>query len=168
MPRRRSRRTHTASDLKQLAWSQKVLILCLLGHLVLWFGYIGLAVTRTVVVGDFSVLFNLVLLLSVFLGILSGVFIFLVETKLSSAVVALFVGVLTAVPCMGLIIILTVNTRATSALQANGVRVGLLGASLPDIAALLEEIDEEEFEDDDEDDRPRSRSEYEVDEREGW
>jgi hypothetical protein len=172
MPRRRSRRTHTASDLKQVAWSQKVLILCLIGYLFLWLGYIAFNLMHLGdVANDSTTVFNIVLVLNVVLGVVSGVFICLVEMKLSGVVVGVVVGLLTVVPCVGLLLVLIVNTRATSALQSNRVRVGLLGARMSDLATLSEGIDDEVDEDDDDyDDRPRrrGRSEYDVDEREGW
>ena len=170
MPRRRSRRTQSASDLKQVAWSQKVLIVCLLGHLALWLWCIASMIGGRDANGEQTDLFSLVLILSVLWGIFSGVFNCLVEVKLSGAVVGVLVAILSAFPCLGLFLILIVNTRATSALQANGVRVGFLGARISDIADLPDEFDDEDDEDD-EDDRSRGRrrnSKYDVDEREGW
>src|SRR5262249_11567771 len=44
MPRRRFRRTHPISDLRQIAWLQKFLILVLIGQLFLWLGFIAVVV----------------------------------------------------------------------------------------------------------------------------
>jgi len=161
--RRRSRRTHTASDLTQVAWSQKVLIVCLLGHLFLWLGYIGMTVYGIELTEERSESLNVVLMLAAVAATLWD------QSVVSYwAIVGAIVGLLTVVPCVGLLLVLIVNTRATSALQANGVKVGLLGARMSDLAALSEDMDDEDFEDD-EDDRPRRRrSAYDVDEREGW
>ena len=41
--------------------------------------------------------------------------------------------ILTIIPLVGLIILLVINSKATSALRAAGVRVGLLGANLNDL-----------------------------------
>ncbi len=174
--RRRKRRTHSASDLRQIAWAQRILILCLLGHLVLWLGYIGLSVSGARMGGRGSDTFETVMIISVGLGLLSGIFVLLVEAKLSGLIIGFLIGLLTAVPCLGLLLILVVNTRATSTLQANGVHVGLIGARTSDLNALSEDPDEDEDgdseDDDDYDDRPNGRSRrasrYEVDEREGW
>jgi hypothetical protein len=164
MPRRR---THPVADLKQIATSQRVLIPCLLGHLMLWLGGIGLYVVGRKEAEDTSDWLSITLFLTVVLGIVSGVFNCLVEMKLSGAVVGVFVAVLSAVPCLGLFIVLIVNTRAISALQSNGVRVGFLGAYVSDLADLAD-ADDDDFDDED-DDRPRSgRSRYDVNEREGW
>jgi hypothetical protein len=165
MPRRR---THPVADLRQVALSQRVLIACLLGHLLLWLGFIGLFVIGRDATEDTSEWQIVVFFLSVVLGIVSGVFNCLVEVKLSGAVVGVFVAILSVVPCLGLFIILIVNTRATSALQSNGVRVGFLGAHASDLADLADSEDED-FEEDEDDDRPRGgRSRYDVNEREGW
>jgi hypothetical protein len=162
---RHSKRSHTVSDLLQIAWSQKVLIICLLGHLVLWLGFIGVTVIEREL-DDRDDFLNIALILSVVIGIVSGIFNCLVEMKLSGAVVAVLVAILSAIPCIGLFLILIVNTRATSALQSDGIRVGLLGARIASITDLPESEDDEE--EDDEDDRPRRRSRYDVDDREGW
>lgn len=159
MPRRR---THPVADLRQVATSQKVLIACLFGHLLLWLGFIGLFVLGRDATEDASGWLSGTFFLSVVLGIVSGVFNCLVEMKLSGAVVGVFVAILSAVPCVGLFLILIVNTRATSALQSNGVRVGFLGARGSDLA----DLDDPDNEGDDDEDGDRSR--YEVDEREGW
>ena len=44
-------------------------------------------------------------------------------------------GIGTAVPLLGIIVLLIINARATAALRAAGVRVGLLGARDRDIPA---------------------------------
>jgi len=41
--------------------------------------------------------------------------------------------ILTIIPLIGLIVLLIINSKATSALRAAGVRVGLLGANLNDL-----------------------------------
>jgi hypothetical protein len=41
--------------------------------------------------------------------------------------------ILTIIPLIGLIVLLVINSKATSALRAAGVRVGLLGANLNDL-----------------------------------
>jgi hypothetical protein len=41
--------------------------------------------------------------------------------------------ILTIIPLVGLIILLVINSKATSALRTAGVRVGLLGANLNDL-----------------------------------
>jgi hypothetical protein len=41
--------------------------------------------------------------------------------------------ILTIIPLVGLIVLLVINSKATSALRASGVRVGFLGANLSDL-----------------------------------
>jgi hypothetical protein len=42
-------------------------------------------------------------------------------------------GILTLIPCVGLIVLLIINSKATGILKKNGVRVGLLGAKMSDL-----------------------------------
>jgi len=42
-------------------------------------------------------------------------------------------GILTLIPCIGLIVLLVVNGKATGILKQNGIKVGLLGANLSQI-----------------------------------
>lgn len=39
-------------------------------------------------------------------------------------------GILTLIPCIGLIVLLVINGKATGVLRENGIGVGLLGANL--------------------------------------
>jgi hypothetical protein len=74
----------------------------------------------------------LVLLLAmVGVEITSVVFVFLLTTKLYGAGVGVLLGILTMVPCVGLITLLVVNAKATNILKAAGLKVGLLGARVP-------------------------------------
>jgi hypothetical protein len=50
--------------------------------------------------------------------------------KIYSIVVGVLLGILTFVPCLGLVMLLLVNGKATNILKENGVKVGLLGADL--------------------------------------
>ena len=43
-------------------------------------------------------------------------------------------GLLALIPCIGLITLLIINSKATSILRRNGIRVGFLGANLADLA----------------------------------
>jgi hypothetical protein len=51
-------------------------------------------------------------------------------------VVAVLFTIGTAIPWVGLLAMLAVNGRATKALRAGGVRVGLMGANLQDLELL--------------------------------
>jgi hypothetical protein len=65
-------------------------------------------------------------------AVLAGVvFVFRLATKVYSTGTGIVLGLLTFVPLLGLIVLLTVNSKATRLLRAQGVSVGLLGARMP-------------------------------------
>lgn len=167
MPRRRFRRTHPISDLRQIAWLQKFLILVLIGQLFLWLGFIAVMVLGLDTPGEDDIPLQLTLGLSVVMGLAGAVLVILIGVKVSGPATGVLLGILTAIPCLGLLMLLIVNTQATGLLQRNGVRVGLLGARLTDIAELPEELDEEDEDEDEYEDRRRRRS-SEINEDEGW
>lgn len=176
MPPRRPRRSHAAADLRRIAWYQKFLILCMLGQLFVWLGYIAwfLLAFGGPPAGraqrDFDPIV-VVFALTGLLGVVGAIFVVLLGTKISGTAIGVVLGLLTLVPCLSLIIIVIANAQATGVLQRNGVRVGLIGARMGDIADLPE-LDEVE-DDDDYDDRPRRgrgrrRGYADIDEDEGW
>lgn len=68
--------------------------------------------------------------LTVILGVVGGIFVFLLSWELRGPFAAVVFGLATAVPCMGLIILTLVNGYATTELRKHGVPVGMFGASL--------------------------------------
>lgn len=66
-------------------------------------------------------------------GLAGTVFVFLLAIKVYSTGVGVLLGILTLVPCIGLIVLLIVNGKATGILKQNGIKVGLLGANLSQI-----------------------------------
>jgi uncharacterized membrane protein (GlpM family) len=56
------------------------------------------------------------------------IYTFILASKLYNTGMGIILGLLTLVPCLGLIILLMVNQKATTLLQENGYEVGLLGA----------------------------------------
>ncbi len=48
-------------------------------------------------------------------------------------VLPVLLGIMTAIPCLGIILLLVINGKATSVLQRNGVKVGLMGADMSSI-----------------------------------
>jgi hypothetical protein len=69
-------------------------------------------------------------LVSLGAGLAGMVFVFLLSTKVFGIVLGILLGILTVVPCLGLLVLLIINGKATSVLRQNGHRVGLLGARL--------------------------------------
>ncbi len=108
----------TREDLKSVAMLQKAILLCILVNLGSMVGnYFVPEEYNLPVLGLFGVA-----------TLASTVFVFLLAAKLYGAASGIMMGLMTFVPCMGLIVLLIVNGKATSVLQANGLKVGLLGA----------------------------------------
>jgi hypothetical protein len=178
MPRRPPRRTHSAADLRSVAWYQKFLIVCMLGQVLVWVGHIAFyALTlddRADPVGRPGPVVDpmyLALAATWLLCIFGAIFVVLIGLKVSGPTLGVVLGLLTLIPCVSLIIIVVVNTQATGLLQRNGVRVGLFGARMADLADLSEIPDGDDEDEDDDDDRPRRRRRHgygEIDEDEGW
>jgi len=66
-------------------------------------------------------------------GLAGTIFVFLLAIKVYSTGVGVLLGILTFIPCLGLIVLLVVNGKATEILKQNGIKVGLLGANLSQI-----------------------------------
>jgi hypothetical protein len=63
-------------------------------------------------------------------GLVAAVFTILLAMKTHGTVFGIILGILCLVPILGLLILLLVNQKATTVLQSNGKKVGLLGANL--------------------------------------
>jgi hypothetical protein len=110
-------------DLRSIAIYQKAILLCILIYFGLVLG--GLAMPQ-----ELRFLVGLAIL---GLGLVSTVLVFLLATKVNSTAIGIVLGILTFIPCIGLIILLYINNQATSTLKEHGIRVGLLGASMSDL-----------------------------------
>jgi hypothetical protein len=111
------------SDLRAIATFQKIILLCILVYFV---GVIlQLALPEAL---------RLILALAI-LGVIlvSTVFVFLLATKVYGTGQGVLFAILTLIPLVGLIVLLIINGKATTVLKENGIKVGLLGASLSDI-----------------------------------
>ena len=64
------------------------------------------------------------------IGLVGTIFVFLLALKVYSPVVGVMIGFGALLPCVGLLVLLVVNGKATSILRENGHKVGLLGANL--------------------------------------
>jgi DNA-directed RNA polymerase subunit RPC12/RpoP len=117
--RRRSGDELSVADLRQVATYQRGVLLCILL-------YGGLVLAQFGLPPDLRIF---LLIPAAPVGIAAAVFVFLMSMKVyKSAGIAL--AILTFVPCLGLLILLVVNQKATSVLQEHGYQVGFLGASL--------------------------------------
>ena len=114
-------------DLKNVAKYQKGIILCLL---------IGLIQYCTIICGASIVpteLLGIVALLTIVNAILSTVFVILLTQKVYNTGICVLFGVMAFIPCLSLIGLLVVNSKATGILKKNGIKVGLFGANLSQI-----------------------------------
>jgi len=110
-------------DLRSVAKSQKGILVCILVYLV-------------AVGAQFAMPPELRLLLGLgvlVVGIAGTVFVFLLATKVYGTGVGVLLGILAMIPCIGLLVLLVVNGKATAILKQNGIKVGLLGANLSEI-----------------------------------
>jgi hypothetical protein len=109
----------TPDELKAVAKFQKAILLCILGEMLFFGLQIGAPQQLRPIIS---------------LGFLAAtVFVFLLAMKIYSTGMGIFLGILTLIPCIGLLVLLMVNGKATGVLKDNGISVGLLGAKLSDL-----------------------------------
>ena len=110
-------------DLRTTAKHQKAIIICILIQIVAF----------VVQIGAPPQVRPLLSLLFLGIGLVGTVFVFLLAMKIYSTGMGIFLGILSIIPCIGLLVLLVVNSKATGVLKENGVTVGLLGAKMSDI-----------------------------------
>ena len=109
--------------LRGIAGNQKAIIICILVY--------GSLVLLQFAIPPESRIFLAIVVVPVL--VTAAVFVFLLATKVYTTATGVILGVLTLIPCIGLIVLLIINGKATSILKANGIHVGLFGASMADI-----------------------------------
>jgi hypothetical protein len=112
--------TLNGDALRTIATRQKMVINCMV--IYLFAGIIQFAVPE-----ELRVLLGIAVFAVV---IVATVFVFLLATKVYSTGVGVLLGILTLIPLIGMITLLMVSIKATSILQQNGIKVGLLGAKM--------------------------------------
>jgi hypothetical protein len=106
-------------DLRKVAQYQRGILFCILFYLIV-------VACQFALTGPGS---QIILgVVAIILSITGTVFVFMLAMKVYSTVLGIFLGILTLIPCVGLICLLIVNGKATTVLRANGISVGLLGA----------------------------------------
>jgi hypothetical protein len=116
-------RSGSREDLRSIATYQKGIMVCILIYVIAMIFQFALPAELRPLLG----------LGALAVGLIGTVFVFLLAIKVYSAGVGILLGVLTLIPCLGLIVLLMVNGKATSILKQNGIRVGLLGANFSQI-----------------------------------
>lgn len=113
----------TRDDLRSVAVFQKGILVCILIYFVAVIGQFALPAGIRPLVG-LGVLLN---------GLVGAVFVFLLAIKTYGTGLGIGLGILSLIPCVGLIVLLIVNGKATTILKSNGINVGLLGAKISSI-----------------------------------
>ncbi len=106
-------------DLRKVATYQRGVLFCILIQIL------GTIVNIAIVPAELRVIVAMGLLVVALAG---TVFVFLLAMHVYSTALGMVIGVLSLVPCLGLLVLLIVNTKATTVLRQNGVKVGLMGA----------------------------------------
>jgi hypothetical protein len=106
--------------LRDVAFAQKGILVCILIEILLFVSQFFVQPSARPIVGVVYVAVSLA----------ATVFVFLLAMKVYNVVLGIVLGIGTIIPCLGLIILLVVNGKATKILQENGISVGLLGADL--------------------------------------
>jgi hypothetical protein len=107
-------------DLLKVAKYQKGILVCILVYILAVAGQFALPLQIRPLVG----------LGVLVVGLVAAVFTIRLAMKTHGTVLGIILGVLCLVPILGLLILLLVNQKATTVLQLNGIKVGLLGADL--------------------------------------
>lgn len=113
-------RSGLKSDLRNVAVAQKGVLLCILFQLVLIGGQFAVPPNVRPFVG----------MAALVIGLANTVFVFMLAIRVYNVALGVVLGILAQFPCLGLIVLLAINSKATSVLKANGYKVGLLGADL--------------------------------------
>lgn len=123
------------ADLHRVAIFQKGLIYSIAVSLLAYIGLVVLAATADgspMSIRLIAVLMAMVLFVA---GCAGTAFVFLLSVKVNGIVWGLIMGLVSLVPCLGLLALLTVNEKGTKVLRANGIKVGLFGARMSDLPA---------------------------------
>jgi hypothetical protein len=107
-------------DLKAVAVAQKSILVCILLYFVA-------IISQFLVPVEYRlyVLFGVLVI-----GLVATVSVFLLAIRVYSTAMGIALGIGTFIPCLGLVILLMINGKATAILKQNGHHVGLLGANL--------------------------------------
>lgn len=113
-------RSARPGDLRKIAIYQKGVIICLLAYFVLLLALTFAPHGIELAIGIFYLATALAAI----------VFVFLLAIKVYRLPLGILLGLLTLIPCLGLVALVIMNSKATEILRANGLEVGLFGADL--------------------------------------
>lgn len=117
-------------DLRAVAQYQKGIMYCILANVVLII--INIVLRQGAANPGAGIALMSIAISICYLGVIivQMVFIVMLSIKVYNIGVGIVAGLFSFVPCLGLLILLMVNQKATSVLQANGIKVGLMGADM--------------------------------------
>lgn len=136
----RARGERSPDALRRIVGYQRWLIAVVLAQLALWLGVVAL----TAAAGGRGNELRFPVTLTLVLGAVGGIFVFLLSCEIRGAFAAVVFGLATVVPCMGLVILTLVNSYASAELKKHGVKVGLFGASSADVKDRPSPYDDED------------------------
>jgi predicted RNA-binding Zn-ribbon protein involved in translation (DUF1610 family) len=115
--------------LKSIASAQRNLMICILLQIVL---YIALVIFGRSKNPDPATSILMLCVAAAMLGavIAGAVYACMLAIKIHNTAVGVILGILTLVPCLGLLVLLTINSSATRILRDNGHHVGFMGADM--------------------------------------
>jgi hypothetical protein len=126
--------TYTHADLRQIAYHQKMLLRWVLAYLV---AFVVVCVTHPILdaIGN-EVVQNVVsapiVIFILFVPFAWSFCILNLATKVEGTGGGCVLFVFCAIPLLGLILVLSLNEKATKVLKKHGIRVGLMGARMAD------------------------------------
>lgn len=107
-------------NLRLIAQRQRTLMFCILFYIIA-------LLLQFIIPGNAKMVASAVGLAAI---VTAAVFLFMLAITLYGTGTGVVLGILTLIPCVGLIILLVVNNNATNTLSRHGIKVGLMGANL--------------------------------------
>jgi hypothetical protein len=123
-------RSGQQADVRQVAVAQKVILVCILIQIVNMIFQLTVALGKLPIPQEALMAASIVSLIT---SVVSAVYVFILAIRVYNTGLGILFGILALVPCAGLVVLLVVNAKATGILQANGHKVGLMGADLSTI-----------------------------------
>jgi hypothetical protein len=129
-------RSGQREDVRKVAVAQKAILTCILIQI----GSILIVIVGLASAGNggeksavLPMLVRMAVLVALISGVISALFVFAMALRVYNTALGILFGIGALMPYVGLIVLLVVNGKATKILQANGYKVGLLGAKLSDV-----------------------------------
>ncbi len=132
-----------ADELRRIVRYQRWIVAVVLAQIALWLGFVLLSWVR----GDRPEAgLGFPTVLTFILGGVGGIFAFLTYWSIRGPFAAIVMGLGSMPPCMGILVLMVVNSTATNVLKANGVRVRFFWGALESDITDDHELDDEEDE----------------------